>query len=71
MIEELCERFAIAGRVRDAALRAEETTAPLTYPAQQRVAAGVLQAFIDEGLAESDLAGTTGYGYDDRGPRAL
>jgi cystathionine beta-lyase family protein involved in aluminum resistance len=65
VIEELCERFAIAGRVRDAALRAEQTTAPLTYPAQQRVAAGVLQAFIDEGLAESDLAGTTGYGYDD------
>ncbi len=65
MIEELCERFAIAGRVRDAALRAEETTAPLAYPAQQRVAAGVLQAFLDEGLAESDLAGTTGYGYDD------
>jgi len=65
MIEELCERFGIAGRVRDAALRAEETTAPLTYPAQQRVAAGVLQAFLDEGLAESDLAGTTGYGYDD------
>jgi len=65
MIRELCERFAIAGRVRDAALRAEETTASLAYPAQQRVATGVLQAFLDEGLAESDLAGTTGYGYDD------
>ena len=65
MIQELCERFTIAGRVRDAALRAEETTASLAYPAQQRVAAGVLQAFLAEGLAESDLAGTTGYGYDD------
>lgn len=65
MIHELCERFTIAGRVRDAALRAEETTASLVYPAQRRVAAGVLQAFFDEGLTESDLAGTTGYGYDD------
>jgi cystathionine beta-lyase family protein involved in aluminum resistance len=65
VIRELCERFAIGGRVRDAALRAEETTASLAYPAQQRVAAGVLQAFLDEGMAESDLAGTTGYGYDD------
>ena len=65
MIQDLCERFTIAGRVRDAALRAEETTASLAYPAQQRVAAGVLQAFLAEGLAESDLAGTTGYGYDD------
>ena len=36
-----------------------------TYPAQQRVQPNVLQAFLDEGIAESDLAGSTGYGYDD------
>jgi len=29
------------------------------------VRARVLRAFLDEGIAESDLAGTTGYGYDD------
>ena len=27
----------------------------------------VLQAFIDEGIVESDFAGSTGYGYDDAG----
>jgi len=65
MIEMLCERFGIGGRVREAALRAYERTAVLAYPAQQRVAANVLQAFLDEGLVESDFAGTVGYGYDD------
>jgi cystathionine beta-lyase family protein involved in aluminum resistance len=62
---ELCERFGIGGRVRDAALAAQERVATLSYPAQYAVHANVLQAFLDEGLAESDLAGTLGYGYDD------
>jgi len=34
-------------------------------PRALAVRARVLRAFIDEGIAESDLAGTTGYGYDD------
>ncbi|MBV9440840.1 MAG: methionine gamma-lyase family protein [Candidatus Eremiobacteraeota bacterium] len=34
-------------------------------PRSVRVRARVLRAFLDEGLAESDLAGATGYGYDD------
>src|ERR1700723_2783458 len=65
MIAELCERFAISGRVREAALAAERQTATLNYDAQQHVQRKVLGAFIDEGITESDLAGTTGYGYDD------
>ncbi len=65
MITALCDRFGIEGRIRAAALEAYERTAPLVYEAQQRVQLTVLQAFADEGLAESDLAGTTGYGYDD------
>ena len=65
MIAELCERFDIGGRVREAALTAYERTTTLTYAAQQRVAANVLKAFLDEGLVESDFAGSTGYGYDD------
>jgi cystathionine beta-lyase family protein involved in aluminum resistance len=65
MIADLCARFRIEGRVRDAALAAHELTSPLRYDAQRRVAINVLQAFVDEGLAESDLAGSTGYGYDD------
>jgi cystathionine beta-lyase family protein involved in aluminum resistance len=65
VISELCERFGITGRVKEAALEAQRQTATLTYDAQQRVQLKVLGAFIDEGIDESDLAGTTGYGYDD------
>lgn len=65
MVGELCERFGIVGRVREAAHEAHARTATLTYDAQRRVHVNVLNAFLDEGLAESDLAGTTGYGYDD------
>ncbi|MGA9017771.1 MAG: methionine gamma-lyase family protein, partial [Candidatus Cybelea sp.] len=65
MIAELCERFGITGRVKEAALEAQRRTATLTYDAQQCVQRKVLAAFIDEGIDESDLAGTTGYGYDD------
>jgi cystathionine beta-lyase family protein involved in aluminum resistance len=65
VIELLCERFAIGGAVRDAALRAQARCANLDYPAQREVKTNVMRAFLDEGLAESDLAGSTGYGYDD------
>ncbi len=65
MIAELCERFAIGGRVRDAAIAAQARVATVRYDAQRQVAGNVLQAFLDEGIAESDLAGSTGYGYDD------
>ena len=65
MIERLCNRFGIEGDVREAALAAYERVASRAYDAQRTVAAAVLQAFLDEGIAESDLAGTTGYCYDD------
>jgi cystathionine beta-lyase family protein involved in aluminum resistance len=65
MIGYLCDRFGIDGRVRASALRAYERVAPTRYDAQLQVKANVLQAFLDEGADESDLAGTTGYGYDD------
>jgi cystathionine beta-lyase family protein involved in aluminum resistance len=65
MIEELCERFDIAGRLREAALAAQARVAGFSYPAQQRVQSNVLRAFLDEGIVESDFAGSTGYGYDD------
>ncbi len=65
MIVELCTRFGIAGRVRAAAERADARVSSLDYAPQCRVAAAVLQAFVDEGIDDSDLAGTSGYGYDD------
>jgi cystathionine beta-lyase family protein involved in aluminum resistance len=65
MIEELCERFGIEGRVRAAGIAAYNRVAALSYDAQRRVAVNVLEAFLEEGLVESDFAGSTGYGYDD------
>ncbi|MBV9719574.1 MAG: methionine gamma-lyase family protein [Candidatus Eremiobacteraeota bacterium] len=65
MIEELCERFGVGGRVRAAGITAYGRVAALSYDVQRRVAANVLQAFFEEGLVESDFAGSTGYGYDD------
>lgn len=65
MIAELCERFGINGRVREAAMHAQKRTAGLTYDAQRRVAVAVLQAFVEQGISESDLTGSQGYGYGD------
>jgi cystathionine beta-lyase family protein involved in aluminum resistance len=65
MIDLLCERFAIEGTLRAAARRAYDRTRELRYDAQARVKLNVMQAFLDEGVAESDFAGSTGYGYDD------
>ncbi|MGD0969053.1 MAG: methionine gamma-lyase family protein [Candidatus Aquilonibacter sp.] len=65
MIDLLCDTFGIDARVRSAAMYAYEQTHALEYPTQARVKARVLRAFFDEGVDESDLAGTSGYGYDD------
>lgn len=65
MIELLCKRFGIEGAARGAAVRAYERVRDLRYDAQASVKANVLAAFFDEGVDESDLAGSTGYGYDD------
>ncbi|MFY9718960.1 MAG: methionine gamma-lyase family protein [Candidatus Cybelea sp.] len=65
MIAELCDRLKIGGRVREAALEANDRIAGFAYDTQQHVQLKVLEAFFAEGIAESDLAGTTGYGYDD------
>jgi cystathionine beta-lyase family protein involved in aluminum resistance len=65
MIAQLCERFGVGGRVREAAHAAYEATTALTYEPQRRVHLNVLQAFVDEGIVESDFADATGYGYDD------
>ncbi|HEY0394325.1 MAG TPA: methionine gamma-lyase family protein [Candidatus Elarobacter sp.] len=64
MIGALLGDLALDPRVRTAAERASvwlERRDPRTVAVRARV----LRAFLDEGIAESDLAGTTGYGYDD------
>ncbi|MEO9262626.1 MAG: methionine gamma-lyase family protein, partial [Candidatus Baltobacteraceae bacterium] len=65
MIELLCREFAIAPRVCEAALRAQARIASVTYPAAGAVKARVLRAFYEAGLNDSDLTGSSGYGYDD------
>ena len=63
-VEALLGGVAVDPRVRAAAERAAvwlERRDPRTAAVRARV----LRAFLDEGIAESDLAGTTGYGYDD------
>ena len=65
MIAGLCEQFGISGSVRSAAEHAYERTASLKYPAQTQNKLRVIDAFMQQGLSESDLAGSTGYGYDD------
>src|SRR6202163_2248723 len=64
MIETLLGGIDVDARVRSAA----ECAAPWLErrdPRTAAVRARVLHAFLDEGIAESDLAGRTGYGYDD------
>ncbi len=66
MIEALLERFAFAPHIADAARRASARVADEAHaPTAAAVQASVLRAFVDEGIAESDLWGTFGYGYDD------
>ncbi len=64
-VQLLCERFGFAGAVREAALRAEAIASEIRYEAQARVKTNVLAAFLEEGVSESDFAGSFGYGYDD------
>jgi cystathionine beta-lyase family protein involved in aluminum resistance len=67
MIDALLARFDVPAEVADAARRAYAQTHAndprATIDADVR--ANVLRAFYDEGLAEHDLHGTLGYGYDD------
>lgn len=65
MIELFCDRFGIGDAVREAALRAANRVKDVRYAPQSVVKANVFTAFLEEGVAEHDFAGSTGYGYDD------
>lgn len=64
LIDALSRDLQLDSRVRNAAMHAAEWL-ERPQPRAAEVQARVLRAFLDEGVAESDLAGTTGYGYDD------
>jgi cystathionine beta-lyase family protein involved in aluminum resistance len=66
MIEALLERFALSPRVTAAARAAYRRTSAIVREERASVSAAVLRAFYDEGVVESDLPGTLGYGYDDQ-----
>jgi cystathionine beta-lyase family protein involved in aluminum resistance len=61
----MCDRLSLPPALRLAAERAHERTRDIAYDAQREVALNVLDAFLEQGIAESDLTGTFGYGYDD------
>ncbi len=67
MIDALLARFDVAPAIAEAARRAYARTndANPREKIDGEVRANVLRAFYDEGIAEHDLAGTFGYGYDD------
>jgi cystathionine beta-lyase family protein involved in aluminum resistance len=65
MIERLLASFELDARVVAAARAAEPRLLAFDRAARAPVRAKVIEAFLAEGIAESDLAGTTGYGYDD------
>lgn len=64
IVDQLLDGLDVGARVRSAA-RAAQPWLERRNPNATAVRARVLRAFLDEGVAESDLAGTTGYGYDD------
>ncbi len=66
MIEALLARFAVSPEIAAAARRAGHwLDSGARREAAATTAARVLGAFVDERLAESDLWGSLGYGYDD------
>ncbi|MDQ2865433.1 MAG: methionine gamma-lyase family protein [Candidatus Eremiobacteraeota bacterium] len=65
MIEHLCREFAIDTAVRDAAIRARDRVRDVRYPCTGMVKIAMLRAFYDARISDSELNGTSGYGYDD------
>lgn len=64
VLETIVAGYDIDPRVRLAAERALPFLEPLD-PSRGAVKMRVIGAFLAEGISESDLAGSTGYGYDD------
>jgi cystathionine beta-lyase family protein involved in aluminum resistance len=65
VIDRLLASHGIDERVRSAARAAEPRLWEFDRSARAAIRMKVVEAFLAEGIAESDLAATTGYGYDD------
>jgi cystathionine beta-lyase family protein involved in aluminum resistance len=64
-VARMCDRLVAPPGVRAAAERAAAKTQNVRYEPQRTVAVEVLNAFFEQRIADSDLTGTLGYGYDD------
>lgn len=65
MIAAIVDDLTLSPRVREAALAAADAFVTIDPALRSRIRRNVVRAFLAEGINESDLAGTTGYGYDD------
>src|SRR5271170_3238355 len=65
LIEAVLEHSSCSPEVAHAARAAASMLEPRDTALRARIRMRVVGAFLKEGLAESDLAGTLGYGYDD------
>ncbi|MBV8364355.1 MAG: methionine gamma-lyase family protein, partial [Candidatus Eremiobacteraeota bacterium] len=65
MLERLAALLHVDRSLTAAAERALQRTQGLQYPAQSENRIRVLEAFVREGIVESDLTEAVGYGYDD------
>ncbi len=65
MIASLVHHLDLPQEIITAGERALAVVSPIRYPAQQQVRANIFAAFSQANIAESDLHGAIGYGYDD------
>jgi cystathionine beta-lyase family protein involved in aluminum resistance len=65
LIEAVLERISCGTSVAEAARAAAWALEPRDLALRARIRMRVVAAFLEEGIAESDLTGTLGYGYDD------
>lgn len=65
MIDAILELASCSPEVAHAARAAAPMLEPRDTALRARIRMRVVGAFLEEGIAESDLAGTLGYGYDD------
>ena len=71
LIDAILEHANCSPEVAHAARAAASMLAPRDTALRARIRMRVVGAFLKEGIAESDLAGTLGYGYDDAARAAL
>jgi len=65
VIDALLSRFPLPPELERAARIAAERAGAIERPSVARIKAGVIAAFAEEQISESDFSGAFGYGYDD------